>query len=250
MPQLKGEGLVLRSYNLGEWDRLLLILVAGHGKVRAVAKGARKVQSRFASVTQPFSHLRFTLYQGKSLYTLSQVEMVEGFRPLRENLDKIVFGLYMMELVDLSLVDGQSHDDILSLLTACLHILCHSERHELLLAFFTLRLLSRLGFAVSVEHCMECGSKAGQKLVLAAPGFLCPTCSNRAQSQSLVTVSKEAHHLLLALSEGSWRRLETWPEPAPAEREVAVLLDRIMTHKLERTPESRAFLAELRRGTR
>jgi len=250
MPQLKGEGLVLRSFNIGEWDRLLVIFVAGHGKVRAVAKGARKVQSRFASVTQPFSHLRFTLYQGRSLHTLSQVEMIEGFRPLRENLDKIAYGLYMMELVDLSLVDGQGHDDILSLLLACLHIMCHSERHELLLAFFELRLLSRLGFAVSVEHCIECGSDAPHKLLLTAPGFLCLSCSNRALSGGMVAVSQDAHRLLRVLSEGSWRGIEALPEPESAEREVAILLDRIMTHKLERTPESRAFLTELRQGAR
>ena len=250
MPQLKGEGLVLRAFNLGEWDRLLVIFVAGQGKVRVVAKGARKIQSRFASVTQPFSHLRFTVYQGRSLHTLSQAEMIEGFRPLRENLDKIAYGLYMMELVDLSLVDGQSHDDILSLLMACLHIMCHSERHELLLAFFELRLLSRLGFAVSSEHCMECGCDAPHKLLLAAPGFLCLPCSNRALIPGMVTISPEGHRLLRALNEGGWRGVEAMPEPMPAEREVAMLLDRIMTHKLERTPESRSFLAELRKGVR
>ena len=97
---------------------------------------------------------------------------------------------------------------------------------------------------------MECGCDAPHKLLLAAPGFLCLPCSNSALIPGMVTISPEGHRLLRALNEGGWRGVEAMPEPMPAEREVAMLLDRIMTHKLERTPESRSFLAELRKGVR
>ncbi len=149
MPQFKGEGVVLRSSNLGEWDKLLVVLGQGAGKTRIVAKGARKVQSRYASLTQVFSHINYTVYSGRSLATFSQAELRQGFPALRDNLDKMAYGLYLLELVDSLLEEGQVHDDILSLLLASLHILSLSDKHELLLGFFQIRLLARLGWATS-----------------------------------------------------------------------------------------------------
>jgi len=250
MPLLRGEGVVLRSMNLGEWDRLLVVLTVGLGKIKVVAKGARKVQSRYASITQPFSYLRFTSYRGKTFHTLSQVEVIEGYRPLRDNLEKIAYGLYLMELVDLSLVEEQAHDDILSLLLASLHILCHSERYELLLAFFELRLLSRLGFALDLRQCAECGGQAGHRLRLNAGGLLCDRCSQEGAAHGAVTVSSEALRLLAALRQNDWQKIETMPKTPVGEREMAALLDRIVSHRIEKTPESFKFLAEIRRGSR
>jgi len=218
MPLLRGEGIVLRSMNLGEWDRLLVILAVGLGKVKVVAKGARKVQSRYASSTQPFTHMRFSSYSGKTFYTLSQVEVIESYRPLRESLDKMAYGLYLMELVDLSLIDGQRHDDILSLLLASLHILSHSERYELLLMFFELRWLSRLGFALSMEQAAK--------------------------------VSREAKEMLYLLRQGSWQKIEELPRMPKSEEEVSSLLDQLVRERVDKTPESFRFLAEVRRGAR
>jgi len=218
MPLLRGEGIVIRSMNLGEWDKLLVILAVGLGKIKVVAKGARKVQSRYASSTQPFTHIRFTNYSGKTFHTLSQVEVIESYRPLRDNLDKIAYGLYIMELVDLSLIDGQRHDDILSLLLASLHILSHSERHELLLMFFELRWLSRLGFALSVEQAAK--------------------------------VSQEAKRLLNALRQGDWQKIEELPLAPAGEGEVSALLDRLVRERVDKAPESFGFLAEVRKGAR
>lgn len=250
MAQVKGEGIVLRATNLGEWDKLLVIFAQGHGKVKAVAKGARKIQSRYASLTQPFSHIRFTLYQGKSLHTFSQVELIEGFRSLREDLDKMAYGLYMLELVDAVLVDDQPHDDILSLLIACLHILSHTDHHELLLAFFELRYLSRVGFALSVETCPICGGRPGLKLSVEVPGFICASCQGAGAPRAVVTVSSQGLTLLKRLRSGDWRQVEALPKPAEGEIEVSALLDRILLAKLEKRPESYAFLTQIRSSAR
>lgn len=250
MAQIKGEGIVLRATNLGEWDKLLVIFAEGRGKVKAVAKGARKIQSRYASLTQPFSHIRFTLYQGKSLHTFSQVELLEGYRSLREDLDKMAYGLYMLELVDAALVDDQPHDDILSLLIACLHILSHTARPELLLAFFELRYLSRVGFGLSVDTCPICAGRPGPKLSVEVPGFVCARCQSEGAPRAAVAISKEGLTLLKHLAGGDWRRVEALPEPALGEKEVSALLDRIVITKLEKRPESYTFLTQIRSSAR
>jgi DNA repair protein RecO (recombination protein O) len=246
MPQVKGEGLILKAGNLGEWDRLVVVLAAGMGKMRAVAKGARKVQSRYASVTQPLTHMRFTAYVGRSLPTLSQAEPLESFRSLREDLDSLAYALYMLELVDVSLVDAQPHDDVLSLAIACLHILSHTEHRELLLAFFELRLLARLGFGLELNSCPRCAGPAGEYLVPDIPGFPCQKCSQGEIQGQRVKVSSTAHNLLLRLRGSDWRAVEGLCAPVAGEREVAALLDGVIFAKLEQRPASHAFLCAIR----
>ena len=249
MGQFKGEGIVLRSMNLGEWDKLLTVFTQGQGRLKIVAKGARKIQSRYASITQLFCNVRFTVYRGKSMHTFSQVELIEGFRPLREDLERMAYGLYMLEMVDAALEEGQSHDDILSLLIACLHILSHTDHLELLLAFYELRLLSRLGWALNLERCPACGGKRGAKLSIQNLGFPCSTCIPGG-AESLVTTSPEAISLLKTLSGGDWRPIEALPTDVPGKKEVAALLDRIIYIKLEKRLESYDFLSQIRNTAR
>ncbi|KAF0198122.1 MAG: DNA repair protein RecO (recombination protein O) [Bacillota bacterium] len=251
MGQFKGEGIVLRSMNLGEWDKLLTVFTQGQGRLKIVAKGARKIQSRYASLTQLFCNIRFTVYQGKSVHTFSQVELIEGFRPLREDLGRMAYGIYMLEMIDATLEEGQSHDDILSLLIACLHILSHTDHLELLLAFYELRLLSRLGWGLSLESCPVCGGKMGAKFSIQNLGFPCSACiPGGAGEKPLLTISLAAYSLLKTLCGGDWRRLEALPTGIPGEKEVAAVLDRIIYIKLEKRLESYVFLSQIRSTAR
>ncbi len=73
---------VLRTYKLGEADRIVVLLTAENGKVRAVAKGVRKTMSRFGARLEPMSHVRLLLYRSRSsgdsgLDIVSQAESVE-----------------------------------------------------------------------------------------------------------------------------------------------------------------------------
>src|SRR5215213_11273157 len=96
-PSLRGAGLmaspiyrdsavVLRTYRLGEADRIVVLLTEHHGKVRAVAKGVRKTKSKFGARLEPLSHVRLLLYQGRELDIVSQSEYVEPLAPLLSSL--------------------------------------------------------------------------------------------------------------------------------------------------------------------
>ena len=250
MGQFRGQGIVLRSMNLGEWDKLLTVFTEGQGKLKIVAKGARKVQSRYASLTQLFCNIRFTVYQGKSMHTFSQVELIEGFRPLREDLNRMTYGLYMLEMVDVTLVEGQSHDDILSLLIACLHILSHTDHLELLLAFYELRLLSRLGWRLNLLQCPVCGGRPGVRFSVQNLGFPCLGCTTGGTGETLITMSSDALSLLNTLCGGDWRCIEDLSSEVPGKNEVAAVLDRIIYAKLEKRLESYAFLTQIRNTAR
>ena len=73
MSQLyRDDGIVLRTYKLGEADRIVVFCTRGHGKVRAVAKGVRKTKSKFGSRLEPMSHVALQLYEGRELDIVTQ----------------------------------------------------------------------------------------------------------------------------------------------------------------------------------
>ena len=74
MSLYRDTGVVLRTYKLGEADRIVVLLTAEHGKVRAVAKGVRKTKSRFGGRLEPLSHVSLLLYEGRELDIVTQAE--------------------------------------------------------------------------------------------------------------------------------------------------------------------------------
>ena len=94
------QGVVLRTWKLGEADRIVVLLTQGEGKVRAVAKGVRKTKSRFGGRLEPFSHVDLSLYRGRELDIVTQAEVISPFRALREDYDRVVAGTAMLEAVD------------------------------------------------------------------------------------------------------------------------------------------------------
>ena len=96
----RDEGVVLRTYKLAESDRIVVIMTAEHGKIRAVAKGVRKTKSKFGARLEPMSHVRLLLYRGRELDIVSQADSVEPLSPMLANLDRASQGMAAIEAVD------------------------------------------------------------------------------------------------------------------------------------------------------
>ncbi len=84
MSLYRDRGVVLRTYKLGEADRVLVLVTAGHGKVRAVVKGIRRTKSRIGGRLEPLSHVDLLMYEGRELDIVSQAESIEPWRLLHE----------------------------------------------------------------------------------------------------------------------------------------------------------------------
>ena len=97
----RDNGVVLRTYRLGEADRIVVFLTEHHGKVRAVAKGVRRTASKFGGRLEPLSHVRALAWQGRSdLDIVNQVEVIDHFRGIREDLDRVAKALSLVEVAD------------------------------------------------------------------------------------------------------------------------------------------------------
>ena len=111
------EAIVLRRKDIGEADRILTLFTPGRGKIRAIAKGIRKPRSRKAGHLELFTRAKLLLAQGRDLDHVTQADMVEPYRALREDLLRSAYAAYMVELLDRFTPDEEENEALYNLLS-------------------------------------------------------------------------------------------------------------------------------------
>jgi DNA repair protein RecO (recombination protein O) len=189
----RDEGVVLRTYKLGEADRIVVFMTQQHGKIRAVAKGVRKTKSKFGARLEPASQVNLALYEGRGeLQTVSDAEIIESNRELREG-----FGLYthtvpMLEAVDQVAQDHEPDPPLYRMLTRALRTL-DERRTPLVTTAFFWKLLSHSGFEPRLDACARCEAEEPLRAFsVEAGGVLCRDCARGGG----VTISAGALDLL------------------------------------------------------
>ncbi len=157
MPLYRDVGVVLRSYKLGESDRIVTLMTQDSGKVRAVAKGVRKTHSRFGSRLEPMSHVQVQMYRGRDLDIVNQVELVEIANLTRSNLEATTDGLAMCEVIDQMSHDRSPSPHLYRMLVGALRQL-NVQYSALLLPALQFRLLEVEGVGPCVDQCVVCGA--------------------------------------------------------------------------------------------
>lgn len=231
----RDEAVVLRTYKLGEADRIVVLATAANGKVRAVAKGVRKTSSRFGSRLEPLSHVALQLYEGRNLDTITQAESLDTFRVIREDLDRYAGAIGVLEVIDQLSMEREVDPRRFAMLVGVLRTINDSDNPLVVPAFY-LKILAHEGFRPEVDECISCGT--GDPLVamdLTMGGMLCPSCR---QGRA---VSAEALRLLRAVLGGRLGAVLA-EEPSPAVAEVAALATEAVEHHLERRLRSPGLL--------
>ena len=223
----RDEGIVLRTYRLGEADRIVVILTRGRGKVRAVAKGVRKTKSKFGSRLEPTSHIALQLYEGRDLDIVTQVESIDHFRGVRDDLDRIARASAMLETADQLAQEGEINPRLYQMLLGALRTLDGSDSALVVPAFFW-KVLALEGYRPEVDVCVQCGDD-GPLVAFDAEsgGLLCRTCRRG------TAVSPEAVVLLQQILGGRLNEALAAP-PSPAVHEIDHLATRAVEHHLER----------------
>ena len=120
MALYRDQGIVLRTHKLGEADRIISLVTRGRGKVRAVAKGVRRTSSRFGSRLEPGSHVAAQFYEGRELDIVTQVESLDHFRVIREDLHRVARTQVLLEAVDHVVQEGEPNPRIYQTLLGAL----------------------------------------------------------------------------------------------------------------------------------
>lgn len=227
MTLYRDRGVVLRTYRLGEADRIVVFVTAAHGKVRAVAKGVRKTKSRFGGRLEPTGHVALQLYEGRELDIVTQVEAIDHFRAIREDLDRLAKATALLEAVDQVAQEREANPRLYAMLVGALRSLAAADAPLLVPAFFW-KLLALEGFAPLLDVCAGCGG--GGDLVafdLAEGGTLCRSCRRGSP------VSGDALVLIRRILGGDLARVLR-EDAGPAAREVEHLAARSLEAHLER----------------
>jgi DNA repair protein RecO (recombination protein O) len=238
----RDEGVVLRTYRLGEADRIIVLLTAQHGKVRAVAKGVRRTGSKFGARLEPLSHVALLLWQGRGdLDTVNQAEVIDHFRTVREDLDRMNRGMSLLEVADQLSQEGHPDLRLHEMLVGALRALADPSKDPFFVApAFFMKALVLEGAGPVLDACVSCGAGPGELVAfdMTEGGGLCRRCRRGRP------VSPEAFALLRQMTGGGLGTLLSAPPP-PAGPEVAELATEAMEAHLDRRLRSVRSVAGL-----
>lgn len=150
MRNYKAEGIILKRTNFGEADRILTIYTKQYGKLRVLAKGVRKINSRRGGNLELFNHVAILVSSGRNLDVLIEVQLIDSFSSWRKNLKAVGVAYYFCELVDKLTAEGQEHLNVFELLLAYLGKVNDGKFSDLVVNFER-SLLKDLGFGVPQE---------------------------------------------------------------------------------------------------
>lgn len=192
MPLCKTQAIVLRSIPYGEADRIVTFYTLDFGKIKGIAKGAKRSRKRFANTLETGSCVTVTFFEKEtsSLVRLSHCDLIRPFGSVREDLHRLTTASYFIELIDELTAERIKNQAIFHLLTTFLDLVDQGILKEEIQRVFEIRLLANLGYQPQLDRCLRCKTNLSAERVLFAPregGILCPSCS--ADLPELVPVS-------------------------------------------------------------
>jgi DNA repair protein RecO (recombination protein O) len=240
VPTYRDQGIVLRSYKLGETDRILHLLTQGRGKVRAVAKGVRRPGSRFGGRLESYSHVDLQLYEGRNLDVVNQVELIEAFAAVREDHVLSAAAATMTEAADRVAQEGERNLPVFLLLRAGLQALAAAPPDPtVFLDAYLLRVASASGFHVFTEACARCRRPGDHPfLSIRAGGMLCADCA----PPGTRAVPPETVALVRLLAGNDWAALAAVPTSGTVRREAGSFTRAFVEHHLDRPLKAYALV--------
>lgn len=178
MNQIVLTGMVLSTMPVGEYDRRVVILTKEQGRISAFARGARRPNSPLVGALNPFSFGEFTVYAGRSSYTVQAASISNYFEGLREDIIGAYYGFYFLEFADYYTKEANDESEMLKLLYQTLRALLNPHIPDRLVrCIFELKALTVNGQAPQVFQCVVCGDKERPAVFSAVKGGLvCGEC--------------------------------------------------------------------------
>ena len=218
------QGMVISAIPVGEYDKRVVLLTKERGKISAFAKGARRPNSPLLAAANPFVLGSFTLYEGRTSYSVNQASPTHYFTELAQKQPGVYYGFYFLELADYFCREGVDAHETGNLLYVSLLALLHGKiSGELVQSIFEFRLLVIQGEYPQIFQCVSCGREEhldyfSQNL----HGMLCRECGKYAKD--LTPVEENVRYTLQYIATVPLGRLYTFTVDKPVQKKLGRLI--------------------------
>lgn len=243
------EALTLRKMTLGEADIIVTFYTRDSGKLRAVAKGARRNSSKLVGHLEPLTQVSLSLAHGRNLDVVTQAQVLSNFPPLKDHLDAITKGLYLAELVDGFGSEAQANPALYNLALDSLHAIAKNPESDLPLRHFEFRLLTVSGLMPELYKCVECRRSLAPGAHRFSPnvgGVICLDCNP--EEARIRPLSVRALKVLRLFHRGSPAQALQLRMDTALAQELKTLLASAVSYWLEREIRSNSLIEHLQRN--
>jgi len=248
MPLYKTQAVVLRSFNLSEKDKLVTFLTRDYGKIKCVAKGARRLKNPHGAALEPLSHISMVYFgkQNQELFSLNQCDILHSFQSIREDHRKLYTAIYFLELADNLVAEAHPEPGIFDLLLTLLDKTSTQTDMETLCRLFEIRIMVLAGYGPRLNHCLLCKEVPRSLWVgfsYNRHGIICESCQGREFTETKIK-NGSLNYLkkLLTLDINHTERLKI---PRESSAEIENVTHRLILSRLGRELKSYPFIKEM-----
>jgi DNA repair protein RecO (recombination protein O) len=252
MPLFTTNALVVRSLNYGESDKIVTFFTKDFGKLKAIAKGARRSKKRFQNALGLFSHLRLIFFdkEGMGLARADGCDILYSFPKIKEDLKRILYGNYFLELVNEMAGEREVNRDAFELLHSFLLDLEEIGPQEEQLRIFEIRLISLFGYRPNMRRCDLC--KKGWEDLIETPtlffslergALVCEKCS--IMRNNLVPLSLGTARLIDKISQMELSKVQRLRFTIQSLSESRELLPKFVSYQLGKELKSLKAMKEI-----
>ncbi|PEA56413.1 DNA repair protein RecO [Bacillus pseudomycoides] len=240
----KIEGIVIRTIDYGETNKIVTIFSRELGKVSAMARGAKKPKSRLASISQLLTHGHFLIQMGSGLGTLQQGEIISSMREIREDLFLTAYASFIVELTDKATEEKKHNPYLFEMLYQTLHYMSEGVDPEILALIYQTKMLPVLGLNPYFDTCAICHQSTDfVAFSIREGGFLCKYHAE--QDPYRISISEAIHKLLRLFYHFDLARLGSVSVKAETKKQMRIVLNMYYDEYCGIYLKSRRFLDQL-----
>lgn len=209
MPLQESDAIILKTYPLGEADRIVAFFSREHGKVRGVANGARKMKNRFGASLEPLTHSRVQFFEkeNRDLVRIQSAEILDSPMALFADYDRAVFAGQLVDLTDRFLPEHQPHDAVFRLVRMMLQAVKDDCPLDLAACYFEVWMLRLAGVFPDLFRCAACSrpldTAEERHLARGLQSVLCAACDHGGGVAVLSEVAEVLYWILKNRLEGA-----------------------------------------------
>jgi len=271
MAFIKTEAIVIKAINLREADKIITFFSRDYGKIQGIAKGIRKIKTRYSGKLELFTRVKVIFFQktgdlrsggtgSPTLLRITQVDVVEVFPQLKSDFNKIIGASYIAEFLNRLFEEhDDTHKAVYVLVCDTFRTLDACDNLRNILPAFEIKLLVHLGYAPILDHCTACGKDAkgeGQKAQGNTPrepqlgfssstgGILCQRC--KSLKKDSINITPQSVEILQQLLNTDIRQIPTITVPKGKHLEIKNLLMNHFQYHVGISLKTETFVQKLR----